>query len=303
MSNCPSDVLSIAAGEIGYDRHDDPEEGTKYGRYYACVTGSPYFGTTGVPYCAMFVSWCFAQAGASCAGLPAASSRTLYNDAKAAGRLRGSVRDAQPGDVLLWDWSRSGTNGDGDPVNLDHTCIGELNRGDDGMQTIEGNIANGKVLRRVRDWSYLAAVVAPDFDDAPVATPTPSDDGGIGNLDGETGDLLIDGYFGPLTIKYVQMALQRHGYYVGDLIDGDFGPLTTKELQRYLRYGIGTYQRSCDGDFGPYSVTALQQYLKNLGYYFDTDTADGSREWCSVDGDWGAYTTKALQRALNSGRF
>ena len=53
MSNCASDVLSIAAGEIGYDRHDDPDEGSKYGRYYAGVTGSPYFGTTGVPYCAM----------------------------------------------------------------------------------------------------------------------------------------------------------------------------------------------------------------------------------------------------------
>ena len=156
-----SDVLSIAAGEIGYDRFQDPEQGSKYGRWYAEAHGD-YFATTGVPYCAMYTSWCFDRAGASCVGLPAASTRAIYNDAKAAGKLR-SIRDAQAGDVLLFDWTRSGTNGNGDPVNLSHTCMCELNRGDAGVQTIEGNISNGKVARRVRDWSYLAAVVAPDW--------------------------------------------------------------------------------------------------------------------------------------------
>lgn len=166
----PSDLLAVAAGEIGYDRFADPDEGSKYGHWYAQDHGS-YFGTTGVPYCAMFTSWCFAQVGVSCAGLPAASTRVIYDAAKAAGRLRGSVRDAQPGDVMLFDWKRAGTDGDGDPVNLSHTCICELNRGDDGVQTIEGNVSNGKVLRRVRDWSYVAAVVAPDWP-TPTVEPT-----------------------------------------------------------------------------------------------------------------------------------
>ena len=156
----------------------------------------------------MFVSWCFAQAGASCAGLPAASSRTLYNDAKAAGRLRASVRDAQPGDVMLFDWSRAGDDGDGDPVNLDHTCLCEMNLGGDGVQTIEGNIANGKVLRRVRDWSYCVAAIAPDYATLPDVPSTPSTES-VGSLDGESGELLVDGDYGSITVKDVQRTMGR----------------------------------------------------------------------------------------------
>ena len=32
-----SEVLRIAAGEIGYSRWTDPQPGTKYGRWYACL--------------------------------------------------------------------------------------------------------------------------------------------------------------------------------------------------------------------------------------------------------------------------
>ena len=170
-----TDVLRIATAEIGYDRYQDPEEGTKYGRWYAQSYGS-YFGTTGVPYCAMYTSWCFYQAGAKCAGLPAASTRVIYNAAKAAGKLRGNVRDAQPGDVLLFDWTASGTNSNGDPNNLSHTCMCELNRGDDGVQTVEGNVSNGKVARRVRSWAYVAAAVIPDFDTEKPASESTTDD-------------------------------------------------------------------------------------------------------------------------------
>lgn len=300
MSNRASDVLSIANGEIGYDRFTDPAEGTKYGNWYAGITGSPYFGTTGVPYCAMFTSWCFAQAGAICVGLPAASTRVIYNAAKAAGRLRASVRDAQPGDVFLIDWSEAGTDDDGDPRNLDHTCLCEINLGDSGVQTIEGNVANGKVQRRVRSWAYIAAVVAPDYATLP-DVPSPSSDTSVGNLDGEDGELLVDGDFGPITIKNLQRTLQFYSLYQGYLIDGDFAYQTKLALQQYLQ-SKGYYQGYLlDGDFSGNSVYALQQYFKDLGYYWYT--ADGIRYWCDLDGDWGEYTTKAFQRALNSERF
>ena len=56
MANTAEDVMNIAQDEIGYSRWDDPQEGTKYGRWYADYTDEPYYGTSGVPYCAMFVS-------------------------------------------------------------------------------------------------------------------------------------------------------------------------------------------------------------------------------------------------------
>lgn len=156
------DVLSIARGEIGYDRYNDPEEGTKYGRWYAQDHGS-YFGTTGVPYCAMFASWCLDQAGVECAGMPAAATSYIRNAARAAGKVRDSVRDCQPGDVGLMSWSC-------DDWDLDHTVLIEENCGSY-VQTIEGNVNNGKVERRTRDWSYLRWVVAPEYNAVAPSTP------------------------------------------------------------------------------------------------------------------------------------
>ena len=57
MSMTAQNVLGWAAGEIGYTRWDDPEEGSKYGRWYAKRHGA-YYGTSGVPFCAMGASWC-----------------------------------------------------------------------------------------------------------------------------------------------------------------------------------------------------------------------------------------------------
>ena len=44
-----SEVLRIAAGEIGYSRWTDPQPGTKYGRWYAQSHGS-YYGASGVQH-------------------------------------------------------------------------------------------------------------------------------------------------------------------------------------------------------------------------------------------------------------
>ena len=286
-------VLDVARGELGYDRFADPDQGTKYGRWYAEEHGA-YFGTTGVPYCAMFTSWCFAQAGASCAGLPAASTTAIKRAAEKAGRLRGSVRDAQPGDVLLFSWTSN-------PNDLDHTCICEANCGSY-VQTIEGNVGGGKVQRRTRDWKYCMFAVIPDGGSEESSPEVPEEQDGF--IDPAETILAYDGYFGPLTVKYVQRAIRRGGWYPAGkyVIDGDFGYYTKFHLQKYLRYNCGTYQRNCDGDFGRYSVMALQQHLLNVGCYWYVGS-DGRRHACEVDGSWGDYTTTAAQRAINAGVF
>lgn len=286
-------VLDVARGELGYDRFADPDQGTKYGRWYAEEHGA-YFGTTGVPYCAMFTSWCFAQAGASCAGLPAASTTAIKRAAEKAGRLRGSVRDAQPGDVLLFSWTSN-------PNDLDHTCICEANCGSY-VQTIEGNVGGGKVQRRTRDWKYCMFAVIPEGGSEESSPEVPEEQDGF--IDPAETILAYDGYFGPLTVKYVQRAIRRGGWYPAGkyVIDGDFGYYTKFHLQKYLRYNCGTYQRNCDGDFGRYSVMALQQHLLNVGCYWYVGS-DGRRHACEVDGSWGDYTTTAAQRAINAGVF
>ena len=298
-----TDVLSIARGELGYDRFQDPEQGTKYGREYAEEHGA-YFGTTGVPYCAMFASYCLKHAGVSCAGMPAASTTAIKRAAVAAGKTRASVRDAQPGDVLLISWSA-------DDTDLDHTCLCEANCGGY-VQTIEGNVGGGKVQRRTRDWKYVRYAVMPDYDgeaipDAPAWEPQPEQDGGVpaGCIDPPVTILAYDEWFGPLTVKYVQWRLQRAGLYLrhhvtGErlIVDGVFGPETKYWLMKYLRYVCGTYHRNCDYDFGYYATCALEQHLANVGCYWKSGYGV-----CDIDGDWGVQLTTAAQRAINAGVF
>ena len=139
-----SEVLRIAAGEIGYSRWTDPQPGTKYGRWYAQSHGS-YYGASGVPFCAMFVSWVMSRAGQAFPGLPAAYVPYVLS----AGRSRAvSTRSAKPGDIVIFNW-------DGGVV--DHIGFVEANHGSY-IQTIEGNTNNGRVARRTRAWNTLSLI-------------------------------------------------------------------------------------------------------------------------------------------------
>lgn len=159
-----SDVLRIAAGEIGYTRWDDEQQGTKYGRWFAQSHGS-YYGTNGVPYCAMFVSWVFAQAGQSMPGLPTASCSVIVANNRGTSRSK-ATSQAKPGDVVLFDWNPSA--GDG----ADHVGIVESNHGSY-LTTIEGNTSSGSsgsqsngggVWRRTRAYSTVYAIYRPVYE-------------------------------------------------------------------------------------------------------------------------------------------
>lgn len=192
----PTDVLRIAAGEIGYSRWNDPERGTKYGRWYASLVNDSYFGANGVPFCAMFVSWVLAKAGVKCEGFPAASCGVALRAATKAGAVIADKRQARPGDIVIFDWPTvAGGN--------DHTGIVELNRGGY-IQTIEGNTSPGSagsqgngggVYRRTRDWSVVQAIIRPAYDGepAPKPVPKPHDD-----------KIAVDGFWGEDTTRKAQ---------------------------------------------------------------------------------------------------
>lgn len=173
----PSDVIRIAASQIGYYRHNDPETGTKYGRWYAQVTNQPAYAANGVAFCAMFVSWVFAQAGQSVPGLPAAYVPYLQRDASA---LAVDIYSAQQGDIVIFQW---------DSGETDHVGIVEMNRGTY-LQTIEGNVDGGRVQRRTRAWNVVAMVIRPQWSN-------------VGS-----DDLVIDGMWGNATTRKLQQVLK-----------------------------------------------------------------------------------------------
>lgn len=281
------DVLSVARGEIGYSRWADPETGTKYGRWYAGQTGEPYYGESGVPYCAMFASYVFAHAGASCAGLPAAYCPYIVRDAKAAGK---AVRkyDAQPGDLVLFDWGGDGV--------ADHVGIVEQNNGTY-LTTIEGNTSSGQsgsqsngggVYRRVRSFGVVCCVVRPDYGGS-----RPVEDG-----------IECDGVWGRATTRRLQEVL-------GTTADGEVWhqwPANRGLLPaccsgwQYDSSGAGSpviaaAQKAmgidADGLMGPATVNALiDRYKAESG----ATVLDGRLDLPSI-------TVKTMQATLNQGRF
>ena len=141
------ECLSRASRELGYCRWDDPQAGTKYGRWYAELTKSPYFGTSGIPFCAMGVSYIMDAVKQACAGLPTAGVPTIYSGASRAGIIIPNKRSAVPGDIVIFDWSNvAGPN--------DHVGFVEINMGSTGLQTIEFNTTgsdgrSGSVARKL----------------------------------------------------------------------------------------------------------------------------------------------------------
>lgn len=161
----PNDVLSIAAGEIGYYAPDDPLPGSKYGRWMAEYTGESWLAgpSTSIWWCMIFVSWCFNQAG-MLKSIPGMPNYNCDNFKSKAGSIKlANKKDAKAGDIVLFDW-----NGDG---SCDHVGLVEKNYGDY-IQTLEGNTsgsANGSqssgngVWRRTRYWSSVNSVYRPNY--------------------------------------------------------------------------------------------------------------------------------------------
>lgn len=147
MAGTASDVLRIAAGEIG------KSDGTKYGKWYVATTGQPsWLTSSGVPWCAMGTSWALAQAGVKCAGLPGHYCPDVQSKAVAA-MATVKPKSARPGDVILFDWDRNG--------RADHVGIVEANKGSY-VQTLEPNVG-GKWGRRTRAWSQVVCVIRPEY--------------------------------------------------------------------------------------------------------------------------------------------
>lgn len=244
-----NDVLDIALGEVGYKAASDPEAGSKYGRWMADLTGEEWLrgSSTSIWWCTMFVSWCLAQAGQGCTGFPS------YNTDVVLGKGPQLVyrEDAQPGDIIIWDWDSNGAT--------DH--IGFVYKHEPGsfgsLTTIEGNYQNSvAIVDRSDVWSLVSAVIRPDYETV-------------------SRGLDVDGYWGEATTSALQA-------YLGCTVDGEVwhqveanvkanpaltsgwmcddtgkGSPCVKALQAYIGMGEGAR----DGIIGPDTIAHLQGHF------------------------------------------
>lgn len=224
------EIISIAKAEVGYNRYEDPEQGTKYGRWYAELTKSPYFGTTGVPFCAMGVSYVFAKGKTSCIGLPTAGCTSgILRPARNSGKLL-RPSNLKRGDVILFDWSGRGYNA----PEADHVGIVLYWNNNSNIHTWEANVA-GQVRECDRDIKWVVGGVRPNYD------PDKKED----EEEVYSFKTIQRGSHGN-EVMLLQSALNiRQGS--GFALDADFGPYTDAEVRRWQR-DHGLY---VDGIVGP----------------------------------------------------
>ena len=148
------DVLNVARSQIGF--HAGAQDENPYGIWY---------GIKNAPYCAMGVSWCFAQVGLSNLIAAQTPKGFSYNPAALPWFQRQGLvvnkYQSQPGDLAFWDWNSDGV--------VDHVEIIE-NASPDGLTTIGFNTGNPNdsihesgCFRVHRPYFYLAAIVRPRY--------------------------------------------------------------------------------------------------------------------------------------------
>lgn len=292
----PKQLLDVERGQIGYDRHKDPLQGTIYGRWLAELTGNSAYAQNGVPFCAMGQSWSFAQVKQDAPGMPTAACGDIRNAAKRQNRVIADRRSAQPGDIVLFRW-------DGrinDDSYSDHVGVVELNLGRNrGIQTIEYNTNNGRVEHRTRSWSVVQYIIRPAWSNgAPIPAQKP------------TKPLIeVDGLWGANTTTSIQ--IQAGCPYV----DGIVSRQNPQHRGRLKGCTVGWEYVSPSGKApGSYAIRALQ---KKLGVTVDgiigPATINALIAWGMKHGsgatkldsrlDWASPTIKTFQRCLNEGTF
>ncbi|MFI7131071.1 CHAP domain-containing protein [Nonomuraea sp. NPDC050153] len=155
-------VLKIAESQIGVTENA-AGGGTLFHRWYmssprAAETLARDGGTlqlyANAPWCAMFVSWVGAKAGARTTMGWDAYTVTWAKWFKANKRW-GAL--AKPGAVVFYDWNGKSVTG------IDHMGLVKQDNGNGTITTIEGNTGNGRVEQRIRPKSQVVGYGYPEY--------------------------------------------------------------------------------------------------------------------------------------------
>lgn len=273
-----SEVLKVAASQIGVTESPKNSNRTKYGKA---------FGENGVPWCAIFLWWDFQQAKAG--SLYPHNSNAAYAQDQIVSKCGGKwvmkkntskatrkayLRMAKPGDVVCMDFGR---------MDAHRSHIGIVEKVDGtNLICIEGNTSKsgsqsngGMVCRQVRPYTYICSAARPAYRDAaPVEKPKP---------DPVTKPLDTDGILGYQTACRLQTWLNDCGANPKLVVDGEIGPNTVRALQEK----IGA--KPVDGKFGKHTSAVFQRYLNK----------NGANPKLEDDGIFGKKSVKALQMFLN----
>jgi len=139
----PNQVLAAAKKEVDAAYKEGANNDNKYGTWY---------GINHQPWCAMFVSWCFDQAGST--ELHNIQTKKGFHNCDAGlayFKKRGQLvetKDAQPGDIVFF-------NLDANAATSEHVGIVYVNQVDkNNLVTFEGNTTNSTAINANGDGCY-----------------------------------------------------------------------------------------------------------------------------------------------------
>lgn len=176
-------------------------------------------------WCAATVSFAYAKAGYGDLFRPRAYVPFMAQDAQARANgttWRARATGMQPGDLVVFEWSGGAST---NIWGYDHVGICEQVLSGGRYAVLEGNTNGGVLARVIRDATYIAGHVRPDWARAGVAKTV--------WRHGDTGDKVRE--------------IQRIVGLTGSDVDGDWGPVTTAAVKAWqLLRGL-----DADGAWGP----------------------------------------------------
>jgi hypothetical protein len=152
MENKGQKVVNIAFKEVGTKESPTNSNKTKYGKW---------FGFDGVAWCAIFVSWCYSQAGFPLPNIGykkgMAGCQTAVNHFKESKEII-FMENLKVGDLIFFDWNKDG--------RFDHVAMfnGWRDKDMGEAYTIEGNTSltnqsnGGEVMNRKRNLHAIKCI-------------------------------------------------------------------------------------------------------------------------------------------------
>jgi hypothetical protein len=218
----PQDVLKIARSYIGVKESPSNSNRQIFGEWY---------GWNGVPWCAIFVSFCLYKAKMSLAEIPPTNTKGFaycpygVDYFKKQGKLD---KNPKVRDIVFFDWQKDGVS--------DHVGIVEKVVSPSKVVCIEGNTSygdnsnGGQVMRRTRELSSILGFAHPDYN-------------GIVTTNGDEAPTWSGQYIkltSPMQrgndIREWQEQMIENGYNLGvDGADGVFGPLSHEALIKFQK--------------------------------------------------------------------
>jgi len=231
-------VIAEANKHLGYI--EAKGQSTIFGKWY---------GANGAAWCAMFVSYVLAKAGApeilkgAQSAKGAAQVSKIKNHLKAKGAKQIKAADALPGDVVIFDW----------PGGYETDHVGFIraasNKTKKQIYTIEGNTSSGVagsqangggVYKRTRSFGVVESIWRPKYETSALATPTEV-------KPVEAAPTLVQTTVTPTPTVKVFSVLKK----------GSKGA-DVKKVQALLKV-------TADGDFGPITEGAVKAYQVKKG--------------------------------------